>query len=43
MIQLERRGYFRVNREHSKGGLELYMVPDGKSKAMSTLTSAFSK
>ena len=39
IIQLERRGYFRVDRPYREGKpLVLYMIPDGKSKAMSGLT-----
>jgi len=39
VIQLERRGYYRVNRPFisNEKPLVLYMVPDGKSKAMSGL------
>ena len=37
VIQLERRGYYRVDRPYvnSSRPIVLYMVPDGKSKAMS--------
>lgn len=42
VIQLERRGYYRVDRSYRQKGpdeeeqpLVLYMIPDGKSKAMS--------
>mmetsp|Transcript_20300 Transcript_20300/g.30003 ORF Transcript_20300/g.30003 Transcript_20300/m.30003 type:complete len:738 (-) Transcript_20300:38-2251(-) len=43
VVQLERRGFFRVDSPY--GGSEnaplvLFMIPDGKSKAMSTLSSA---
>jgi glutamyl-tRNA synthetase len=39
IIQLERRGFFRVDRPYMYGKpLVLYMIPDGKSKAMSGLT-----
>lgn len=40
VIQLERRGYFRVDRPYvsSSKPLILYMIPDGKSKAMSGQT-----
>lgn len=40
-IQLERRGYFRVDNVHIEEGRnvpELIFVPDGKSKGMSTIT-----
>jgi len=39
IIQLERRGYYRVDQPYvSKDkGLVLFMIPDGKSKAMSGL------
>ena len=39
VIQLERRGYYRVDRPYigPDKPLSLYMVPDGKSKAMSGL------
>ena len=37
VIQLERRGYFRVDRPYvgPDKPLVLYMIPDGKTKAMS--------
>ena len=40
IIQLERRGYYRVDRPYLGGDkpLVLYMIPDGKSKAMSGLS-----
>ena len=38
VIQIERRGLFRVDAVGSKG-LKLFMIPDGKSKAMSTLST----
>lgn len=40
-IQLERRGYFKVDKIHEEDGKkvpELIFVPDGKSKGMSTIT-----
>jgi glutamyl-tRNA synthetase len=39
IIQLERRGYYRVDRPYISQDkpLVLYMIPDGKSKAMSGL------
>ncbi|GLE05538.1 hypothetical protein PINS_up014561 [Pythium insidiosum] len=41
VVQLERRGFFRVDRPYiSKDKpLVLFMVPDGKAKAMSTLST----
>nr|CCA26963.1 unnamed protein product [Albugo laibachii Nc14] len=41
VIQLERRGYFRVDRPllSSTKPLVLFMIPDGKVKAMSTLST----
>mmetsp|Transcript_12588 Transcript_12588/g.14656 ORF Transcript_12588/g.14656 Transcript_12588/m.14656 type:complete len:902 (-) Transcript_12588:42-2747(-) len=40
IIQLERRGYFRVDQPHTSDdkGLVLFMIPDGKSKSMGGLT-----
>lgn len=40
IIQLERRGYYRVDRPYlnQRRGLVLYMIPDGKAKAMSGLS-----
>lgn len=39
-MQLERRGYFRCDRSHSEAApVELFMVPDGKQKAMSSLST----
>jgi len=45
VIQLERRGFYRVDSPHIQDGdgepsLELFLIPDGKTKAMSTLTSS---
>ncbi len=39
VIQLERRGYFRVDQPYTNEGksLLLFMIPDGKAKAMSGL------
>jgi len=40
IIQLERRGYYRVDQPYinEKRGLILYMIPDGKAKAMSGIS-----
>lgn len=40
IIQLERRGYYRVDEPYinAEKGLQLFMVPDGKSKSMGGLT-----
>jgi len=40
IIQLERRGFYRVDQPYinEKRGLVLYMIPDGKAKAMSGLS-----
>jgi len=41
VIQLERRGFFRVDKAWAAGKgneIELITIPDGKSKAMSTIT-----
>lgn len=40
IIQLERRGYYRVDQPYmdAKRGLVLFMIPDGKAKAMSGLS-----
>mmetsp|Transcript_56869 Transcript_56869/g.83225 ORF Transcript_56869/g.83225 Transcript_56869/m.83225 type:complete len:211 (-) Transcript_56869:22-654(-) len=42
VIQLERRGFFRCDRPYLGPGrpLVLFMIPDGKTKAMSSLGSA---
>lgn len=42
VIQLVRRGFFRVDSEHKAPGqpLHLFLIPDGKTKSMSTLSSA---
>lgn len=41
VIQLERRGFFRVDKAYAPGQpLVLFMIPDGKTKPMSTLGSA---
>ena len=49
VVQLERRGFFRVDQthirecedeEHTSPSLTLILIPDGKTKAMSTLSSA---
>jgi glutamyl-tRNA synthetase len=42
VIQLERRGFFRVDEPYQSPTkpLVLFMIPDGKTKAMSTLSSA---
>lgn len=41
VIQLERRGYFRVDQPYvsATNPLVLFMIPDGKVKAMSTLST----
>jgi glutamyl-tRNA synthetase len=41
IIQLERRGYFRVDQPYlsPEKPLQLFMIPDGKAKAMSTLST----
>ncbi|CAM9278404.1 unnamed protein product [Ascophyllum nodosum] len=41
VVQLERRGFFRVDKPYRGEGkpLVLFMVPDGKTQAMSTLAS----
>lgn len=41
VVQLERRGFFRVDEPYVSADkpLVLFMVPDGKAKAMSTLTT----
>ena len=40
ILQIERVGFFRVDQVHSNSkNMQLFMVPDGKQKAMSTLTS----
>ena len=41
VVQLERRGFYRVDRAHSVDApAVLILVPDGRTKAMSTLSSA---
>ena len=41
VVQLERRGFFRADKPYRGDGkpLVLFMIPDGKTQAMSTLTS----
>ena len=41
ILQLERRGYFRVDQIYLSEDkpLVLFMIPDGKAKAMSTLST----
>jgi glutamyl-tRNA synthetase len=41
VVQIERRGFFRVDSPHVSADqpMTLFLVPDGKKKAMSTLTS----
>lgn len=40
IIQLERRGYYRVDKPYmsEEKGISLFMIPDGKAKAMSGLS-----
>jgi glutamyl-tRNA synthetase len=42
IIQIERRGFFRVDKPYESPDrpLTLFMIPDGKQKAMSTLTTS---
>ena len=41
IVQLVRRGFFRVDADAaSPGGLNLVLIPDGKAKAMSSLSTA---
>lgn len=42
IIQIERRGYYRVDQawEAGKKDLHLFMIPDGKAKAMSVLSGS---
>jgi glutamyl-tRNA synthetase len=42
IIQIERRGYYRVDQEYEAGKneLHLFMIPDGKAKAMSVLSGS---
>lgn len=44
IIQLERRGYYRVDQPYvnEDRGLALFMIPDGKAKAMGGLTGKLS-
>ena len=44
IIQLERRGYFRVDQPYMNidRGLVLFMIPDGKAKAMGGLSGKLS-
>jgi hypothetical protein len=41
VLQLERRGYFRVDKSYlgPESPLVLYSIPDGKAGAMSTLST----
>ena len=41
VVQIERRGYFRVDSPYvsPSSPMVLFMIPDGKKKAMSTLSS----
>ena len=44
IIQLERRGYYRVDQPYvsEEKSLSLFMIPDGKAKAMGGLTGKLS-
>jgi len=41
VVQLERRGYYRVDSVHCKDreSMVLIKIPDGKTKAMSTIST----
>lgn len=43
VVQLERKGFYRCDRPYGGSADQpavLYLIPDGRTKAMSTLTSA---
>ena len=43
-IQIERRGFFRVDKVFTDGGsLDLFLIPDGKKRSMSKMASTTSK
>ena len=43
-IQIERRGFFRVDKAFKDGGaLNLFLIPDGKKRSMSKMASTTSK
>ncbi len=38
IVQLERRGYYYVDKDTSEGMMTLHFIPDGKSKAVSVVS-----
>ena len=43
-IQIERRGFFRVDKAYRDGGaLDLFLIPDGKKRSMSKMASTTAK